>query len=76
MPRYCFDIAKDEHVEDSEGVLLDGPQEACAQAVLLAGDMMRDLDGVFWNGAEWGVRVTDEAGQIVCSLKVSGQRGE
>lgn len=57
-------------------MILEGPEEACAQAVLPAGDVMSDLDGVFWKGAEWGVRVTDEQGETVCSLKVAGRRGQ
>jgi hypothetical protein len=42
--------------------------------VVLAGEMLKDLDGNFWNGADWWLQVRDEQGATVCTLRFSGSR--
>ena len=42
----------------------------------LAGEMLKDLDGQFWSGDDWCLRVTDEQGATVCILRFSGTTGD
>ena len=39
--------------------LLPGPDGARAEAVTVAGEMLRDVGGRFWNSREWRLWVTD-----------------
>ena len=54
--------------------MLAGPEEARAQAVRTAGEMLRDVGGRFWNSGEWRMWVVDENGDIICALKFSADR--
>ena len=49
-------------------------EEARAEAVVLSGELLRDLGGQFWNSSEWQIRVEDEAGDKVCALTFSADR--
>lgn len=73
MPRYFYNIQGDSLPPNSDGVLLDGPEEARSQAVLMAGDMLKDTHGTFWGGPEWCVEVTDDTCQTVCVLTIKGR---
>ena len=74
MPRYFFHVHDSEEIIDHIGTELANPDEANAQAVTAAGEALRDSDGKFWNSGEWRMRVTDESGATVCSLRFSGER--
>ena len=75
MPRYFFSVREGRDIPDEEGLVLEGPEEARAQAVTAAGEALRDLDGRFWQTAEWQMRVTDEEGVTLCTLRFSGTVG-
>ena len=51
-----------------------GEAEARAEAIVVSGEMLKDLGGAFWNNGEWQVRVEDEAGNKVCALTFSADR--
>ncbi len=73
MPRYFFNIEGGLHpAPDEEGILLPSPDEARAQAATAAGEMLKDLDGRFWDDSEWQMHVTDEQGVTVCILAIKG----
>ncbi len=74
MPRYFFIIDDDHRAHDMVGLKLDGPEQALNEAVRAAGEALRDLDGRFWTGPEWTVRVTDEQGQTICEIGIRGRR--
>lgn len=74
MPRYFFHVEDGKDIPDEDGVVLSGPDEACNQAVIVCGEMLRELGGDFWNGEDWIMRVTDDQGAPVCELKFSGIR--
>ena len=81
MPRFFFNVdngqgARRPEPPDREGTVLSGPEQAREEAIVLAGQMLRDLDGAFWDGGDWQLRVTDEAGATVCMLRFSGTKGE
>ncbi len=72
MPRYYFNVDGSGLPADDVGTLLRGPKQAEDQAITFAGEMLKDIDGKFWNGPEWLLHVTDEYGAMVCKLRISG----
>ena len=81
MPLYFFNVHDGQHPleqdpPDTDGSLLADPAEARSAAVVLAAEMLKDLDGKFWSGADWTMVVTDEQGATVCALRFSGSLGE
>ena len=72
MARYFFHV-KDSAVSlDDDGVEFSSLSEARAQAVVAAGEAIRDLGGQFWPSEAWHMWVTDETGATVCTLDFSG----
>ena len=72
MPRYFFNTEGDQYPPDEDGVVLNDPDEARSAAVILAGEMLKDIDGQFWGKAEWRLEVTDEEGATTSVLTVRG----
>lgn len=73
MPRYFFHVADGRDLPDFEGTALAGPDEARAQALRMAGEILRDEGMRFWQGAEWRMQVTDEMRQLVFTLRFSAE---
>ena len=74
MPRYFCHVIDGEEIIDQEGTVLAGIAEARAEAIVVSGEMLRDIGGKFWNNGAWQIRVTDEAGNKVCALTFSADR--
>jgi hypothetical protein len=74
MPRYFFHVRDSVEMLDHEGTEFPDPAEASNEAVVTVGEMLRDLDGKFWNSPEWRLWVTDEAGDEICSLRIFAER--
>ena len=72
MPVYVFTVDEGHHPAESVRQHFEGPEQARSEAVLLAGSMLRDADGQFWDAPEWRLRVNDEQGATVCALTVAG----
>jgi hypothetical protein len=73
MPRYFFNIMEGHSqnlVRDIEGALLSGAGEARKEAVGLARDITRH--GIHEPGQTWNVIVTDESGDEVVTVPLSG----
>ena len=73
MPRYYFHVHDGRDVPDDEGIALAGPEDARAQAVVAAGEALKDLGAMYWQHADWRMHVTDEQGATVCCLRLSNQ---
>jgi hypothetical protein len=73
VPRYFFNFKDGKEILDNEGVELSGIEEARAQAVVSSGEALRDYGKNFWDGTEWRMWVTDEAGTTVCALRFSAE---
>lgn len=73
MPRYFFHFHDGTDQPDPVGTELPGPQQARAEAVVFMGEKLTELDGDFWPEGEWRIRVVDEAGSILCTIRVSGE---
>jgi hypothetical protein len=74
VPRYFFHVHDDVDIMDNEGTVLPGPDEARAEAVTAAGEMLRDVGGRFWKSRDWRLWVMDEAGAAVCALTFSAEK--
>jgi uncharacterized protein DUF6894 len=73
MPRYYFNVHDGQDLPDEEGMELAGREAAHAEAVVAAGEMLKETGQRFLRGDVWEMHVTDEAGETVCRLKFSGE---
>ena len=69
-----FHVIDGKEMLDTVGTVLAGVAKARAEAIVVSGEMLKDLGGAFWNNVEWQVRVEDEAGNKVCALTFSADR--
>jgi hypothetical protein len=76
MPRYFFNVHDSRDIPDEDGIVFPGPDAAREQAVIAAGEMLKDLDGGVWGVPEWRMVVTDEQGATVGTLSIKGSMGE
>jgi hypothetical protein len=72
MPRYFFNFQTGTRTTDTEGIELDGPTQARAEAIRTAGEMMKDAPESFWGSKPWEVTVTDPAGLVLWELSMDG----
>jgi hypothetical protein len=68
MRRYFFNVRDGANLIDKEGTVLSDVAEAREQAVVAAGEAIRDMGSKFWAGEVWEMNVTDESGATVCAL--------
>jgi hypothetical protein len=74
MPRFYFHVRGDKSFRDAEGVEFADASAACGEAVKLAGEILRDLNGKMSEGGDWRLDVTDAAGDRVGSLRFTVTR--
>ena len=74
MPRFFFNVRGVKDFLDAEGAEFADASAACGEAVTLAGEMLRDLNGKMSEGGDWRLDVTDAAGDRVGSLRFSVTR--
>jgi hypothetical protein len=72
MPRYFFNMSGGPYPEPDEGIDLTGPDQARSAAVTFAAEMLKEIDGRFWDASEWRLHVTDEQGGTVCRPSLKG----
>ncbi len=73
MQRYFFHVHDGIQQLDREGVELSGHAEAHSQAVVAAGEMLKDVVGHFTRG-NWSMRVLDETGDVVSDIVIAIKR--
>jgi hypothetical protein len=71
VPRYFFDVKDGKDIPDTQGIELAGVAEARNQAIASAGEMIRSDGNTVWNGSDWRMDVTDEAGDRLFTLRFS-----
>ena len=76
MPRFCFYVRDGVDIVDKDGVELTDAEAARGQAIVTAGEMLRDHGGKFWGGEVWQMRVTDDANRTLCRLNFSAEDGD
>ena len=74
MPRFFFNVRGNNGIPDAEGVEFVDASAACGEAVTLAGEILRDVNGKMSEGGDWRLDVTDAAGDRVGSLRFSVTR--
>ena len=71
--RYFFHVQDGTSVPDDDGVELRDGEEAREQAVVAAGEALRNTGRKFWSSGEWAMHVVDESGETVCRLRFSAE---
>lgn len=71
MPRYFFDIVNHDRYVDDEGTELASADEARVQAVIFAGDYLRENPGLVGDGGHLSVTVRDHAGTVLLNVAVT-----
>ena len=69
-----FNVRGAKGFPDAEGVEFADASAACGEAVTLAGEILRDVNGKMSEGGDWRLDVTDAAGNRVGSLRFSVTR--
>ena len=72
MPLYNFNVHDGSGAAESDPAEFPDYRAARGEAVKLAGQLLIDVDGKFWNGGDWRIDVTDPAGLVLCSLYITG----
>ena len=76
LPRYFFHVVDGTFNVDTDGTVLAGLAEAHSQAIIMAGEILRDGRGKFWDGDDWQMHVTDETKRTLFRLKFSSEETE
>jgi hypothetical protein len=71
MPRYHFHVADGRDYPDLQGTVLSDLAEVRIEAVRFAGQLLNDEAAQFWEGEDWSMRVTDNAGDTLFTLTFS-----
>jgi hypothetical protein len=70
VARFFFHVANGDELRDDGGMDLNSLKEAREEALLTASELLGG-DGPFWRLPAWAVRVTDDAGKDVFTVKVT-----
>ena len=73
MPRYFFNVIDGFSTPDSDGVVLPDIEGAKTAAVILSGEILRDLGAKFWRIPSWQMNVSDESGAVILVLRLSAE---
>lgn len=68
MPRFHFNVYDGVTILDAEGVELASLDEACTEAIALAGQMLKDYPERVRSDEEWRIEVTDSTGLLLFRL--------
>jgi hypothetical protein len=71
VPLYFFHIHDGSYRSDNVGTTLATDHEARTEALIAAGEILRDLGRAGWHGIDWSMNVVDEGGTRICELKFS-----
>jgi hypothetical protein len=70
VARFYFHIANGHELHDDAGMDLTSLSEAREEALLTASELLGG-NGPFWNVPAWAVRVTNDGGKDVFTVKVT-----
>jgi hypothetical protein len=73
MPLYFFNVHDGKDLPDDDGIELAGRDEAQRQAVITAGEMLKETERKFLAGDVWEMHVTDDRGATVCRLTFAAE---
>ena len=75
MPRYFFHVHDGTSKRDDEGTDLPDIFAAQEEAIRMSGALLGEMGGTFWNGEEWSLEVSDEAGRLLFTLRFTAEEG-
>jgi hypothetical protein len=70
MARYFFHIHNGHDLPDESGTAFPGVTQAREEAIKTASELLRGDGHEFWNGPDWTMRVTDEVGLPVFTIRI------
>ena len=76
MPRYFFDIKYPTPEPDADGTELPDIYAAQAAAVRLCGEVIRDIEGKFWDSPLWRLEVKNHDRRLLFTLTFSAEEHE
>jgi hypothetical protein len=71
MPRYFFNIEDGKNIDDVDGSVLSDDGDAREQAITTAAEIIRSEAATLRENEVWSMRVTDETGRCVVTLRFS-----
>jgi hypothetical protein len=72
MPLFHFHVEDGQPAVDPGGFELPDLAAAKCEAIQMAGRIICDAAGAFWDRAEWSMTVTDESGLTLFNLQIVG----
>jgi hypothetical protein len=73
MPRYFFNVQNVPPTTGNTGEELPDDEAAWREATLFAGDLLKDTDGNYRPGQEWGLEVTDAKKRPICNIRITSK---
>ena len=73
MPRYFFHVYDGFSTKDNEGTELPDIFHAQEEAIRLSAALLGEMGAKFWDGTDWRLEVTDEAGRLLFTLRFSAE---
>ena len=71
MPRYFFNVVSPSPDPDKEGTEFSDIYAAQTAAVRLCGEMIKEIDGKFWDNPIWRLEVTSHDFRVLFTLTFS-----
>jgi hypothetical protein len=75
VPRYFFHVHDGTSTRDDEGTELPDIFAAQEEAIRMSGALLGEMGAKFWDGDEWSLEVTDGAGRLLFTLRLSAEEG-
>ena len=73
IPQYFFHVYDGYSVPDKEGTELPDIYQAQAQAIMMSGEILRDMGAQFWDGTAWRMEVADDQSRVLFILRFSAE---
>jgi hypothetical protein len=73
MPRYFFNVYDVSSTLDPSGTVLPDIYTAQEQAMRMAGELLREMRSIIWDGVTWKLEVVDETGEVLFVLHFSAE---
>jgi hypothetical protein len=71
MARFFFHVNNGVDLPDETGTVLNGIEEARQEVLLTGSELLRGDPDDLWRGSNWAMRVTDEAGTSLFTLRIA-----
>jgi uncharacterized protein DUF6894 len=76
VPRYFFNVLSETTHIDRDGEELPDRHAAWKEATVMAGQILKDMDGNYQPGQTWQLEVTDEFANPLFRIQVHGENSK